>query len=104
MSNMIEPTAFTDVSHPVYQRIPSSIKELWLHALRCGLLRQTTGTFHNIDDNSVCAIGALFAACPTTSRELLHLLIGQSWDRIIQLNDEERASFKQIADWIEANL
>jgi hypothetical protein len=86
------------------------VTEKWLPALRSGEFKQIRGTLCNLD-NSYCCLGvAAKVAWDNVSDDTLYRyirdLIGvdrQGSDCLVKLNDVERLSFSEIADYIEAH-
>lgn len=82
-------------------------KQKWLEGLRSGKFHQIFGLY-SISDNDCCALGVNLA--------VNHNLIKRRdffYDdgiseieriKIARMNDEDKKSFNEIADWIEANL
>jgi len=93
----------------------ANIKEKWLKALRSGeygqwrnALLDTTGD----TSNAFCCIGVGYVACKgpidfgdETYRAAEALgLDSDMADRLAGMNDIQKKSFKQIANWIEAHI
>ncbi|CAB4142522.1 hypothetical protein UFOVP434_16 [uncultured Caudovirales phage] len=96
-------------------------KEKWLTALRSGEYAQTTHTLSNAE--GFCCLGVL---CDISPKMKLENLAGKERDysgdtlqdaslkffglsseeqeKLIEMNDDNGKSFKQIANWIEKNL
>lgn len=76
------------------------LKRDWIDALRSGKYKQVYGTVVGPSPHHTCAIGVLFHIDP-----LERLAIRPSLGRcIVELNDYERLTFPEIADWIEDNV
>lgn len=103
----------------------TEIKEKWLKALRSDDYQQTTGTL--CDEKGYCCLGVLLDVVDksqwrktplgTTSwgeRQLSVDLDKKAMDEIgvtfeqqenlIEMNDNEYCSFREIANWIEENI
>lgn len=103
------------------------IKAKWLEALRSGRYAQTTGEL--FDGEKFCCLGVLCDVISPNwgqtddegetyiahefgdSNEILDPTFREEigipsdvQDKLTQMNDDEKASFAQIADWIEKNL
>lgn len=93
-----------------------AVKEAWLSALRsgeykqhCGSLCNTFGSDRLMTANKFCCIGVIGSlkklnVCATHDvTDAVGLNIFQT-DRLIAMNDIDKKSFPEIADWIEANI
>lgn len=93
------------------------IKEKWVKALRSGEYKQGRRSLRTkLPDGSCqhCCLGVLmeieFGGFPpvrdpyTAIGDLVRDTIPAPVSTLIEMNDDERKSFKQIADYIEANL
>jgi hypothetical protein len=104
------------------------LKVKWLEALRSGKYQQTTGELRGGD--KFCCLGVLCDvakpgawkgeswtwitnertessadSCLPLSFRFSHAHISEDEEQtLIRMNDEERASFAAIADWIDVNL
>lgn len=104
-------------------------KELWVKALRSGEYKQGLSCLHNVDENSYCCMGVLCEVYDKEVHSLLREkiysnIIGATietfdksasvfpqvvleWSRannfmkFITLNDRDKKSFSEIADYIE---
>ena len=107
----------------------SSLKQDWLQALRSGRYKQTIGTLKARDNGKTafCCLGVLcdqagvkwdtllgpvyncvFGDCEGTEltaegRKFLGLT-SQQHRKLIEMNDDEHKSFKEIADYIEKHV
>ncbi len=106
----------------VYPKLPKVLKRKWIAALRSGDYKQTIGTLVEQDGNNGYKYCCLGVACKVAwSKPLLSDILGQgtiparveitpilkkgeAMDRLIDLNDTKKWSFKKIATWIEKNL
>ena len=91
------------------------LKRLWVQALRSGKYEQARSAFcvmSNGNGVSYCALGVLvkeanLAITPNTdwcdTVEGLGVSV-EDIDTLVELNDTDKKSFSEIADWIEGNL
>ncbi len=92
--------------------IDKKLKRRWVAALRGGSYEQVFGNCWDgsaLDlappDNKRCALGVLYSILGITRIYHDHLQVDpQTLMQIVRLNDVERKSFDEIADWIEENL
>lgn len=97
----------------------AELKAKWIAALRSGDFKQATGILqaNGRDEPSFCCLGVLCKVnepllenVNTTSvfngYKPIHNLVGSAIlvDKLIDLNDHERNSFAEIADFIEAHI
>lgn len=101
----------------------AELKEKWLVALRSGDFKQSRGTLCDSLYNTYCCLGVLckinglmervglanyFGDKSTTNLpDSYSYKIGISASQektLVEMNDKERKSFTEIADWIESNL
>jgi hypothetical protein len=94
----------------------AALKAKWVAALRSGGYRQTTGTMRRASSSGVeyCCLGVLCALAGDAianeaERFRSYSFCGNamSWEvsrHLQSMNDFQRASFAEIADWIEANV
>jgi hypothetical protein len=110
-----------------YPKISPEIKSKWTTALRSGNYKQAFGvlkdTMYGIYDTDGqfveydchCALGVLGEVCGVKNltseavysdiEKLLNTQpFGTTMSKIFQLNDAQRKSFSEIADWIDQNL
>ena len=98
-----------------------AVVEAWLSGLRSGKYEQHRGMIHNgtkgdalfiVEPTAFCCIGvgALCNGMPLndmqiTGQAVEHIGLS-SWilNDLIRMNDREKKSFAEIADWIEANI
>ena len=104
------------------------IRDQWIAALRSGEYKQGNGVLHQVSKDGAerfCCLGVLCRVLKETPspvqkngdvlydnlcgilssklRDLVGIRI-QTMDEIIWMNDQQRWSFDQIADWVQANL
>lgn len=92
--------------------ISQDLKTRWVEALRSGEYTQTRGAFerHHIrDDGSLfftyCALGVLGKLADGFLAPTAFVFsLGDMANRIATKNDLQGYTFKQLADWIEANV
>jgi hypothetical protein len=94
----------------------ASIKAQWLAALRGKEYKQGRNQLHHTDDNTFCCLGVLcdiqspagrgtwYGAMGFPPPELRAGLFMGDCGRLSRLNDVERKSFREIADYVEANF
>lgn len=107
-------------------KFPKELREKWLKALRSGKYQQTDGILKSDYDNSYCCLGVcarklniptqeLEGVCDFTNDDFMKskyfklipkaLVRGgentKFCEELINMNDTERKSFKEIADYIE---
>ena len=84
------------------------IKARWLRDLRSGEFKQGLNMLRNEIDNEYCCLGVLCKSADVRwSYYILKDEVGVSdkvQSTLMALNDEEKKSFTEIADWIEENL
>lgn len=92
------------------------IKEKWVNALRSGEYKQAHRSLRVVQPDggyAHCCLGVLMELTPEEGTfmnyaKLGHLVndpgCGGAMKVLIEMNDTEKRSFKQIADHIEANL
>lgn len=101
-----------------------TVKKKWVEALRSNRYNQTRGTLRS-PQNCFCVLGVLcdvvdpngwgsnkgmskawrgsMGVIPSKLCSAIHLK-GKDAARLMQMNDGERKSFKELADYIENNL
>lgn len=88
-------------------------KAKWVAALRSGEYEQGSGILHDKDTNKYCCLGVLHVVAGVPLSQIEGKAFGQSCSLLgsdvndlmfVKMNDSERLSFAQIADYIEANL
>lgn len=89
--------------------VNKQLRDEWVAALRSGKYKQTTGALFR--GEACCCLGVL---CRVAGVESLAVpAMTDIWERrpykrigydLVGMNDNERRSFAEIADWIEANL
>ncbi len=110
-----------------YPKLPIKFKEKWLAALRSGDFKKGIFTLHNKEKNTYCCLGV---ACRINHKQKVlagafideavfkkdidkirvpKILKGDGDNNIVteklsDMNDSGKYSFKQIANWIEKNL
>jgi hypothetical protein len=100
------------------RRIPPQRKAQWCCALRSGVFHQIYNQYMD-NTNGRCALGVLYSLVTAelpcnyyggagTFDAMQWLELGQDafnvlCSRVINMNDEHRATFAEIADYIEAN-
>lgn len=110
-------------------RLPKDFKKKWIKALRSGEFEQGGGMLHNTYNNTYCCIGVacrvihprkdfkgagLLSMYDTKSFKIPTILKGDNItlsdeynlviDKLVEMNDEKKRSFNQIANWIDKNL
>lgn len=89
----------------------AKLKTEWVAALRSGMFNQHRGSLCNMDETEFCCVGVLWEVMGRPETFLGGG--GVIWDDVfgktmlstlITLNDTEKRSFLEIADFIEANL
>ena len=97
---------------PKFKKLNKEAKEKWLQALRSGDYKQGTGDLQS--GGCFCCLGVLekvikgkvkkhqSASWPSCGDQVR--LSRPACRRLITMNDVEKKSFAQIADWIEENL
>lgn len=97
------------------------LKAKWVEALRSGEYKQTAGIMHSDEngEDSFCCLGVLceVMSVPRYGRGYSFKGFGYkafgiprsvlkrtAQSKLIDLNDVEKKSFEQIADWIEEKL
>jgi len=101
-----------------YKKLNKEDKKQWLVALRSGKFKQGTSVLKD-KSNNYCCLGVfckikdrlgkvnqydtynISGFDPTLPSNMIST---DTQDKLISLNDSERKSFKEIADWIENNL
>jgi len=99
-------------------RFTKTLKKKWLAAMRSGKFVQGRGRLRK--DGGYCCLGVLGKVAGVSeyalkTKELLHLfpnrecpeyliLNENTQEALAGMNDQERKSFKEIADWVERNL
>ncbi len=96
------------------------VKQKWVEALRSGRYEQTTGVL--CDGSAMCCLGVLCDVVDPdgwtfdkqihqgesgTPSEHLSEQVGlplDYQDLLVAMNDDEKKTFLEIADWIEGNL
>ena len=91
-----------------------AVVEAWLSGLRSGKYEQTRDQLHNGPAQLECAtafcyIGVLGIVTEMTGYLDTNDVIAKyglyEWDRrLVDMNDRDKKSFAEIADWIEANI
>ena len=110
--------------------LPVSIKKKWMKLLRSGEYKQGTSMLYNEDSKKYCCLGLLGKACglkesvmneidlpETVSKTMFGVANDFNWEvpiidndngnidiPLYGLNDEDRLSFKRIADIIEKTV
>lgn len=103
-------------------KLPKDFKDKWVTALRSGKYKQTDAVIHNSLTDSYCCLGVAcriayperdlreYSVITEGEFDLVPVVIqGQSIDNIVvrhltSMNDTEKKTFAEIADWIEGNL
>jgi hypothetical protein len=114
-------------------RLPKAFAEKWLTALRSGKYKQTTSVLYDLEDDGYCCLGvacrmeyplhylknenggfaSVIEKADTELKFELHKIPKElkgnvSNNNLIpeltSLNDEDLASFEEIADWVENNV
>lgn len=89
------------------------LKAKWVAALRSGRFNQSVGSLRNDQSDAYCCLGVLDLVGDLRSRSWATLdlqarraagITTRQADCLAKMNDLERRSFPEIADWIEANL
>lgn len=86
--------------------LPKDVRDKAIHALRNTDIKQCTGTYYR-EDGRMCALGILGHACgldPVNMHVGMLEDIGlppQVCDEVSNLNDTQRLTFPEIADWLE---
>jgi hypothetical protein len=93
-------------------RMDPELKAKWVAALRSGEYQQTTGQLRKRD--GYCCLGVLCAAIAADydpGNGFLPMkfadeagISGKVESSLIEMNDTQRKTFPEIADWIEENL
>ena len=109
-----------------YEKMDPELKVKWLEALRSGKYRQAQSGLRLRISSSVVGYCCLGVACNVISNRRWHrsdeeasmfdwgdvvyhtnhldFLDEKAVERLITMNDDEEASFEDIADWVEINL
>lgn len=111
----------------VVRRTPEQVYDLWIEALRSGEYKQTEGQLHDPDENSFCCLGVLCdlarkdggkvnwyndwksivepgsGGLPVFVRNYIGLSDTDE-QKLIEMNDSQTQSFKQIASYIKRNI
>ena len=92
----------------------AKLKKLWVAELRSGAWMQAEGTLFDAECGGFCCLGVLRELMPNDSAAYKRKetsafcravkFAGSIEDKLVDMNDCERKSFPEIADWIEANL
>lgn len=98
-------------------KLPKEFAEKWVDALRSRRYNQRQGSYYSKYDKCYCAMGVglkqikfKFNAnetpdnspfCKWTDDGSCHTYL---WHAIVKLNDTDKKTFTEIADWIEANV
>jgi hypothetical protein len=98
------------------QKLDPEFKAKWVAALRSGGYKQTRNTIYNAKENSFCCLGVAAMVCGV-DLELVHCggydelpeVISRGFRnptavKLMDMNDSQKKSFSEIADYIEANL
>jgi hypothetical protein len=106
-------------------KLPTEFKSKWIAALRSGEYKQATGELYDEINGGFCCIGVAGHICgiPTEELKLLGVfeygnklslnvpneIVGEGVENKIvgiltDMNDNDKKSFAEIADYIEANL
>lgn len=91
----------------------ADIKKQWIEALRSG--KYTQGQEYLFRDGKHCCLGVLGEVCGIPREELdgmgltpieaLKLFDYKHMSEVVAMNDsQDQKSFREIADWIEANV
>jgi hypothetical protein len=98
MKHAPDPSTYT-------RKLDPAVKAVWTTALRSGNYQQCVACLDD-DEGGHCALGVLLAATGArmTYRPLNEIMTYELQTAIEQLNDSERKSFHEIADWIEEHL
>lgn len=83
-----------------------STKKAWVKALRSGKYKQCRGQLvrRGKDETSYCCLGVLNRIKHTAQSYDFLGLTQKEQDTLVKLNDEEKRTFKQIANFIEKNI
>lgn len=82
-------------------------KREWVAALRSDRFKQGFRTLHHLGDDSYCVMGVVNALNPelTFYSPFKGLTGGQLAERsLIAMNDSQKMTFPELADWIEKNI
>lgn len=81
------------------------LKDKWVAALRSGDYVQNRGEIEDMFDGGLCCLGVL-GKVSRHKRSIrgYDLVDGGTRDVCVWMNDEEKKSFIEIADWVEANV
>lgn len=90
-------------------------KQKWLQALRSGEYQQGRFALHDATNNAHCCLGVAADLILQESDREMHIydtevyegalgLDAEEIQTLITLNDDEKKSFEQIADYIEATF
>jgi hypothetical protein len=104
-------------------KLPIAFKRKWVKALRSGKYEQATGTMYSPDANGYCCLGVACVINGINHRYLQHGYPKHSFTsvpsllrtdkegnendimgQLVDLNDTEKKTFKEIATYIEKNL
>lgn len=104
------------------EKLPEEIKQKWCAALKSGEYKQGTDVMYDKHTDGYCCLGVLGAICGASKSEMdvgyfdrdtenvpkdyPHLLLNDAdlRGRLMTMNDIDRNSFSEIADYIEKNL
>lgn len=114
--------------------LPKKFKAKWIKGLKSEDYAQITGVLYEYDQDykcyGYCALGVAIAHCTDTHTYTYdgdsrwdsayklpidksyfygididkQIMLGKLQDKVIELNDTDRLSFDEIADWIETNV
>lgn len=79
-------------------------KVLWVAALRSGAYRQIFDHVIGGTPWDRCAVGVLTSLPSTTGYPSTYFLTDKELSKVLDMNDRERKTFAEIADYVEANL
>lgn len=88
----------------------AALKQKWVAALRSGKYKQHRGLLQ--DSGAYCCLGVMLVVGKKASTLRLadygqiDVILGSEETRtkLTAMNDQEKLSFPEIADWIEANI
>lgn len=98
----------------------ANLKKVWVEALRSGEYKQGTGQLYNYDHNQYCCLGVLASVAgwnisadgtnvygqgDRPGYATIFRVLGKDMPtKLWMMNDREKKSFNEIADYIEENI
>jgi len=97
--------------------LPKDFAKKWIAALRSGKYKQGSGKYYDSKLDCYCAMGVGYKANDVpfamdgqtinSEYDRVFMFNGENnllWFPLQEMNDDEKLSFKEIADWVETNV